>query len=614
MASVLTIFKWPYGISVAASPPLRSPPLPLPTPPPTHCVPIHRRALQAKGNAAFTSGQFDDAIRYFTEAIDIDATNHVLYSNRSASYASLGRYADALEDAEKVVTLKPDWPKGFSRKGAALQGLRRWDEAIAAYEAGLAVDPSNEQLKLGLADSKKAADAAGKPQTSGLFAQPDVLSRLATDPRTRPLLGQPDFMSMLQEVNRDPNAMSKYLADERFQLALQVSLGLSMDASSSKPAGNGSNQDTNQDADNQNEKGSTKPSTEPEASPEVEMSDVEKDAQKSKEAAYKEKEEGNAAYKKKEFEKAIEHYNRALELYSEDISFLTNRAAVKYEQGDFEGCIADCDEAVDRGRELRTDYKLIARAMTRKGNALVKMGNLEGAIEVYNRSLTEHRNADTLKRLHEAEKALKESKEAAYINLELSLQEKDKGNEAFKLQNYPEAVQHYTEALKRGPPSVNEEAYKLYSNRAACYTKLGAWNEGLKDADECIRLAPAFAKGYSRKGHLQFFMKEYDKAMETYEAGLQHDPENAELKEGLMRCVTAINRMSRGEASEAEIKERQARAMADPEVQQILTDPVMRQVLSDMQEDPAAAQKHLSHPHIAKKIEKLVAAGILQIR
>ena len=83
--------------------------------------------------------------------------------------------------------------------------------------------------------------------------------------------------------------------------------------------------------------------------------------------------------------------------------------------------------------------------------------------------------------------------------------------QAFKLQKYDEAHAHYTEALKRGPPSVNEEAYKLYSNRAACYTKLGAWNEGLKDAEECIQLNPNFGKGYSRKGHLQFFMKEYDK-------------------------------------------------------------------------------------------------------
>ena len=68
--------------------------------------------------------------------------------------------------------------------------------------------------------------------------------------------------------------------------------------------------------------------------------------------------------------------------------------------------------------------------------------------------------------------------------------------QAFKEQKYPEAVKHYTEALARGPPEVNADAHKLFSNRAACYTKLGAWNDGLKDAEECIRLAPDFAKGY----------------------------------------------------------------------------------------------------------------------
>ena len=50
--------------------------------------------------------------------------------------------------------------------------------------------------------------------------------------------------------------------------------------------------------------------------------------------------------------------------------------------------------------------------------------------------------------------------------------------------------------------------------RAVCYTKLGALPEGLKDVNNCIELDPSFTKGYSRKVVVQFFMKEYDKAME----------------------------------------------------------------------------------------------------
>jgi hypothetical protein len=53
------------------------------------------------------------------------------------------------------------------------------------------------------------------------------------------------------------------------------------------------------------------------------------------------------------------------------------RAAVHFEMGDFEACAADCDAAVSRGRELRSDYALIGRALSRKGNALVKLGRLQ---------------------------------------------------------------------------------------------------------------------------------------------------------------------------------------------------------------------------------------------
>ncbi len=53
-----------------------------------------------------------------------------------ALQASLANFAEALEDARKTVELKPDWAKGYSRLGAAFHGLRKWDDAVAAYSKG----------------------------------------------------------------------------------------------------------------------------------------------------------------------------------------------------------------------------------------------------------------------------------------------------------------------------------------------------------------------------------------------------------------------------------------------------------------------------------------------
>jgi tetratricopeptide (TPR) repeat protein len=43
--------------------------------------------LKAKGNAAFAAKNYDEAIDFFSQGIALDASNHVLYSNRSACYA-----------------------------------------------------------------------------------------------------------------------------------------------------------------------------------------------------------------------------------------------------------------------------------------------------------------------------------------------------------------------------------------------------------------------------------------------------------------------------------------------------------------------------------------------
>lgn len=64
------------------------------------------------------------------------------------------------------------------------------------------------------------------------------------------------------------------------------------------------------------------------------------------------------------------------------------------------------------------------------------------------------------------------------MDFEKAEEEKELGNAAFKGADFPKAIGHYTEALKRGPGGEWPEAYKVYSNRAACYTKLCALPEG----------------------------------------------------------------------------------------------------------------------------------------
>jgi stress-induced-phosphoprotein 1 len=91
----------------------------------------------------------------------------------------------------------------------------------------------------------------------------------------------------------------------------------------------------------------------------------------------------------------------------------------------------DCDKAVERGRELHSDYKMIAKALTRKGTAYVKMAKCSAdydlAIESFNKALTEHRNPDTLKKLNEAERAKKDLEQKEYFNPEIAEKERELG-------------------------------------------------------------------------------------------------------------------------------------------------------------------------------------------
>ena len=55
------------------------------------------------------------------------------------------------------------------------------------------------------------------------------------------------------------------------------------------------------------------------------------------------KDQGNAHYKKREFEPALKSYQQAIDTLPTEITFYTNKAAVYMEMKNFEEAVAVCD-------------------------------------------------------------------------------------------------------------------------------------------------------------------------------------------------------------------------------------------------------------------------------
>jgi len=100
-----------------------------------------------QGNKAYSAANYNEAIKLYTKAIELDTTNHVFYSNRSAAYAGVPNWSKALEDGNKCVELNRSWAKGYFRKGLAQMELKQYDQAVKTFKEGLAVEPSNQDLK-----------------------------------------------------------------------------------------------------------------------------------------------------------------------------------------------------------------------------------------------------------------------------------------------------------------------------------------------------------------------------------------------------------------------------------------------------------------------------------
>ncbi|KAM0884692.1 hypothetical protein ACQ4PT_030826 [Festuca glaucescens] len=111
------------------------------------------KAVQENDYAAaskfYTEGLYASlsSISVLVQAIKLDPAHAVLYSNRSLCHLKCDEAYDALHDANACIRLKPDWNKGYYRKGAALMSLLEYKEASDAFLAGVKLKPENKEME-----------------------------------------------------------------------------------------------------------------------------------------------------------------------------------------------------------------------------------------------------------------------------------------------------------------------------------------------------------------------------------------------------------------------------------------------------------------------------------
>jgi len=79
-------------------------------------------------------GDYESSIPDFDRAIAGQPENTQFYRGRSLARSALGRYPEALEDARHLVQLVPQQGESHYALGMALLGLKRYEEAVRAFD------------------------------------------------------------------------------------------------------------------------------------------------------------------------------------------------------------------------------------------------------------------------------------------------------------------------------------------------------------------------------------------------------------------------------------------------------------------------------------------------
>lgn len=89
----------------------------------------------------FTAKDYENAIKFYSQAIELNPSNAIYYGNRSLAYLRTECYGYALADATRAIEMDKKYIKGYYRRAASNMALGKFRAALRDYETVSGPEP-----------------------------------------------------------------------------------------------------------------------------------------------------------------------------------------------------------------------------------------------------------------------------------------------------------------------------------------------------------------------------------------------------------------------------------------------------------------------------------------
>ena len=111
-----------------------------------------------KGNAEYGLGRFEDALKSYAKAIELDTFDVQARCNYGSTLYTLGRYVDALNACDAAILTDENFAPAYINAAHCLVALKHEEEAIYALRQAFSIETNNAELGRTVADMASDLD------------------------------------------------------------------------------------------------------------------------------------------------------------------------------------------------------------------------------------------------------------------------------------------------------------------------------------------------------------------------------------------------------------------------------------------------------------------------